>query len=203
VVTLLYLRRQIWDFRILIDQVSRVLRPGGLLYIVELDFHIYNSDKKLFKMDTNNLGPPWVARFMEHVKSAIRKRGGNTETSSNIFPWVSMHGAFDNVVREEIWLPTSPCAPKSDVKQNHVGELVRDNIMVSYICVSFASFFFVELDKLSFVRSSRSILLASGLPSTLVDQLEDHTIRELMDARLLQYLKLQVVYALKKHPDSK
>jgi hypothetical protein len=47
------------------------------------------------------------------------------------------------------------------------------------------------------------MLLSSGLRESLVDELEVNTMRELMDAKLPQYLKMQVVHALKKRPDTK
>jgi len=136
----------------------------------------------------------------------MRQRGANTEVSSTMFQWLSEHNLFNHVKHEEYWIPVSPWVQGTDpesIRQRYIGELVRQDITVclnSYFSTwSFLSKTFHQ----AFVKSGRPMLLSSGLRESLVDELEVNTMRELMDAKLPQYLKMQVVHALKKHSDTK
>ena len=51
-----------------------------------------------------------------------------------------------------------------------------------------------------FMRSGRPLLLGSGMPEALLNQIEQNAIRELMEARTPIYIRCQYVYATRKHP---
>jgi len=50
----------------------------------------------------------------------------------------------------------------------------------------------------AFVRSGRPLLLGSGLPEDLVDELEKNMMIEIAERKTTQYTRLQCVYARKK-----
>ena len=50
------------------------------------------------------------------------------------------------------------------------------------------------------MRSGRPLLLGSGMPEALLNQIEQNAIRELMEARTPVYIRCQYVYATRKHP---
>jgi len=49
------------------------------------------------------------------------------------------------------------------------------------------------------MKSARPLLLGSGVPEALVDELENNAVAELWEAQTPQYMRLQAVYARKKH----
>ena len=50
----------------------------------------------------------------------------------------------------------------------------------------------------AFLRSGRPLLLGSGLPESLVDELQHRAQSELMEARTVSYIRLERVYARKR-----
>jgi hypothetical protein len=63
--------------------------------------------------------------------------------------------------------------------------------------------FSVHCDKLdganqAFMRSGRPLLLRSGVPEAVVDELQSNAEREMIEAHLSQYIRVQSVYARKK-----
>lgn len=50
----------------------------------------------------------------------------------------------------------------------------------------------------AFLKSGRPLLLGSGVPEAVVDELQSGATRELVDATLRQWIRLQRVYARKK-----
>lgn len=51
----------------------------------------------------------------------------------------------------------------------------------------------------AFIQSGRPLLLGSGLPESLVNELEERANAELHEARWPQYIRVQNVYARRKH----
>jgi hypothetical protein len=53
----------------------------------------------------------------------------------------------------------------------------------------------------AFLKSTKPLLLGgSGLPSAVVEELYKNAINELMEAKVPIHSRVQVVYAMKKHP---
>ncbi|RXW19328.1 hypothetical protein EST38_g6524 [Candolleomyces aberdarensis] len=55
------------DYQLLIEHISRVLRPGGLIELAEFDFAIYDGYQNRVKVSTRDpIGAPWFATYMAH-----------------------------------------------------------------------------------------------------------------------------------------
>ncbi|KAF8641132.1 hypothetical protein AX17_000774 [Amanita inopinata Kibby_2008] len=167
------------DYGQLIDQISRVLRPGGLIDIMEWDFCVHDINKCQVNLPTCQLGPPWWARWLAFAASAIRGRGGDVDAASQLETWVRNHPAFQGVVIREFWLPTSPWN-MDDVDMVQKSTILRDDI-------------------LEFLNSGRPLLLGAGVPLEVVDHLQSNARQELLEARVPEYVRLRRVYARKKH----
>jgi len=172
----------ITDYPGLINHVSRVLRPGGLIEFSEFDFHFYDVNKQRIEPSTNCFAAPWLPRWMAFTGLAVRQRGGSTDAATQLYTWISQHGAFKEVVRRIYWIPASPWIQGDDpesAKLRHFGDAMRDDI-------------------LAFLKSGRPLLLGSGLSETLVDGLEQEARTELLESRLPYWIRIEEVFGLKR-----
>ncbi|GLB35760.1 putative methyltransferase [Lyophyllum shimeji] len=167
------------DFHNLINQISRVLRPGGLIILIEWDFHSYDIDRQRITVGTHELKGPWWPRWLAFAQIAIRNSGGSVEAAENIGPWVTNHPAFEDAVYDDFWVPTCHW-PVGDDFQMRLGATMRDDIC-------------------AFLKSGRPLLLGSGVPEAIVDELEYNATMELKTACSPQYIRLQRIYARKRH----
>ncbi|KAJ7116793.1 hypothetical protein C8R43DRAFT_1038078 [Mycena crocata] len=166
----------------LIDQMSRVLRPAGLLDIMEFDFHVYDhmpdGNHRRLDLETSRIAEPWVARWMVFAGLAAKNAGGHPDAATHLHRWISSHAAFENIVYKDYWVPVSPHASFTDF-QKRIGAQMRDDI-------------------LSFLKSGRPLLLGSGVPEPIVNELQINAERELRMATYPQYIRCQSVYCRKK-----
>jgi hypothetical protein len=139
---------------------------------------------------------------MAFMTKAMSARGASTTVTAKLVRLVKEHGAFEHVVDNTYFVPLGPYAQGDDpdaVRQRMIGELGREDVLVglSFVvpCLSFSHILFVQ----AVVKSTRPLILNCGLSVGLVDQLQQYAINEIMEGKFQQYLKLQTVYALKKH----
>lgn len=170
------------DYAEMIDQCSHVLRPGGLLEVMEFDFRVYGPDHKPIKPVTTLMQPPWLPRWMEFLHMAVRQRGGSPSAANSLHTWVRSHPAYEDVVYHEIWIPTSPWARGEDSasqrKRRH-GKQMGDDIM-------------------EFLKSGRPLLLGSNMPIALLNDLEAKARQEIEQAQMPHYIRVESVYARRK-----
>lgn len=124
---------QIRDYGGLIQHISHVLRPGGLIDLLEYDFQVHNEHRQLVTVSTGSMGAPWLPRFLTLIKNAAGRRGGTLDAARNLYNWVKDTPAFTDVVHRQIWTPASPWLTGSDPetqKLNQHGALMRDDVMV-------------------------------------------------------------------------
>ncbi|KAF8079038.1 S-adenosyl-L-methionine-dependent methyltransferase [Lyophyllum atratum] len=167
------------DFYTLIDHISRVLRPGGLAIIIEWDFHAYDHNYQRIEIGTHELRAPWWPRWLAFAKLAIQNSGGSVDAATNLRSWVTDHPAFEDHVYQDFWVPTSHWAHHDPFKLR-IGSTMRDDI-------------------LAFLESGRPLLLGSGVPEDVVDELQRNATAELKKATFPHYIRLQHIYARKRH----
>ncbi|PFH52328.1 hypothetical protein AMATHDRAFT_57399 [Amanita thiersii Skay4041] len=170
---------QIKDYERLIDQISRVLRPGGLIDVMEWDFCTYDANKQPVESSIDRFDPPWWSRWLAFAVAAIRNHGGDVDAPLKLETWIRRHPAFEDVVNADFWLPSSPWKI-DDPALMQKSTILRDDI-------------------LEFLNSGRPLLLGSGLPTEVVDLLHNNARQELLESKVKQYVKLKRVYARKKH----
>ncbi|EGO31122.1 hypothetical protein SERLADRAFT_432780 [Serpula lacrymans var. lacrymans S7.9] len=189
------------DYKGLIDHISHVLRPGGLIDLTEFPFTFHSYDKKMMLPSPDDLQAPWAPLWMSLANGAVRKQGGSADASFNLHRWISEHPAFEDVTYREWWIPCSPWLQGKDAESvfwNEIGATMRDDILVGGRRRSFSpplSF----LLQAAFMSSGRPLLLGSGYSEALVDDIEAKARAELLEARTPSYVHVQNVYARKKH----
>ncbi|KAH9929725.1 uncharacterized protein B0H18DRAFT_995942 [Fomitopsis serialis] len=166
------------DYEGLVDQMSQCLRLGGLLDLMEFDFRVYGVDKKPILTEDAS----WLAHWMNLCHKAVHRNGGEPDAANHLHRWVLQSNAFEDVAYREFWFQTSPWRSGNDaatVRQNRIAHVFRDDI-------------------LAFLRSGRPLLLGSGVPEDVVDEVEENARVELMEARTQTYIRVENVYALKR-----
>lgn len=116
-----------------------ILRPGGLIDLMEFDFHVYDENHQVIELETSKIAEPWWPRWLTFANLAARDRGGNVDAATYIHSWVANHHAFENVTYEEYWVPT--CGWRTDSEfMMRIGVTLRDDILVrQYVCYSISS----------------------------------------------------------------
>ncbi|KAI9444949.1 hypothetical protein H4582DRAFT_2108727 [Lactarius indigo] len=163
------------DYPSLIDHISQCL-PS------RVRFRVYDSDFKPFSLPTGIMEPPWFPRWMSFCNMAVRQRGGSPDASNMLYNWTLQHPAFDDVVYQEYFVPTAPFMSSDEPNYDFIrsiSESFREDIQ-------------------TFLRSGRPLLLGSGLPESLVDELQYRTDLELKEARTVSYIRVERVYARKR-----
>jgi len=149
---------------------------------MEFDFHVYDhmpdGHHRRCDLETSKVEQPWVARWMVFAGLAARNAGGHPDAATHLHRWITSHPAFEDVVYKDYWVPVSPHAIFNNF-QKRIGAQMRDDI-------------------LSFLKSGRPLLLGSGVPEPIVDELQMNAERELRTAARPQYIRLQSVNCRKK-----
>ena len=96
---------------------------------MEWDFYVYDIDKRIINLSTDQLSPPWVARFVAFVQSAIRKRGGDVDGAAKIDFFIKTHPSFEQVVHHDFWVPAFPWT-KGESVMTEKTPLMIDNVFV-------------------------------------------------------------------------
>ncbi|KAF8559931.1 S-adenosyl-L-methionine-dependent methyltransferase [Imleria badia] len=171
------------DYQGLINHISHVLRPGGLIDLTEFPFSFTGLDKQTILPPAGSFHPPWTPLFMSYVNRAVKERGGEADACNHLPEWVSNHPAFEDVVPREFWIPCSPWMRGNDSVTNfwnEIGATMRDDIK-------------------TFFRSGRPLLLGHGLSAEFIDALERNACAELDEAVTPLYVLIQNVYARRRH----
>ncbi|KAG6846091.1 hypothetical protein H0H87_006455 [Tephrocybe sp. NHM501043] len=165
------------DYANLLDQATKVLRPGGLAIFVEWDFDAYTVDCERIKLSTHEIREPWWPRWLAFCKIAIKESGGEVDAADNLREWMSNHPALEDLVYEEFWMPVSAW-PEDDFMKR-MGATMGDDIC-------------------AFLKSGRPLLLGSGVPESIVDEMQHNATVELQTASCRQNVLIRRLYARKK-----
>jgi SAM-dependent methyltransferase len=171
------------DYHSLINHISHVLRPGGLVDLTEFPFSFTGFDRQPVLPPAGSFQPPWTPLLMSYINRAVRARGGDADASTHLHEWVSNHPAFEDVVYREFWIPCSPWMTGNNPVTkfwNEIGSTMRDDIK-------------------AFFRSARPLLLGYGLEEGFIDAMEQNADKELDEAITPVYVLIENVYARKKH----
>ncbi|KAH6875011.1 S-adenosyl-L-methionine-dependent methyltransferase [Coprinopsis sp. MPI-PUGE-AT-0042] len=157
------------DYQLMIEEIARTLRPGGMIQLQEFDFH---ADGAFNERDWATV----VGRWMMFLNEAIQKARGDVDAATHLETWVRKHPAFERVVYKDVWLPVvaGPGRRQSTCR------------------------YFVRLkDDVALPPSGRPALLKSGLSEHQVAILEENSMREFYESDKTQYTRLQCVHAIR------
>ncbi|KAI0778675.1 S-adenosyl-L-methionine-dependent methyltransferase [Trametes elegans] len=170
------------DYKGLIDEMTQTLRPRGLIILSEFDFRVYDANRQPIMPSRLEEESPWLARWMNMVNIAVEQRGGEPDAANHLHRWMRDNGQLEEIVYNEYWIQTGPWKRGPDhatAHDNWIGAMMRDDI-------------------LAFLKSGRPLLLGNDMDIMTVDELETNAERELLEATVQTYIRVQRVYARRK-----
>ncbi|PPQ99299.1 hypothetical protein CVT24_009167 [Panaeolus cyanescens] len=171
------------DYHRLVDQISHVLRPRGLVFFMELDFHAYDEhDRKIEAASEFDYQPPWWSCWFRLLRFAIQNNGGDVDAAPNIIKWVQDHPAFEEVVYKDFFLPIIP-RPRNPERETPAQAQFYQKVFN---------------DLMAFHKSCRPLLLGSGIPEDMLDDLDRRCLQESAEGRIPQFTHIECVWARKK-----
>jgi len=121
------------DYRALVDQVSKVLRPGGLFLGQDWDFRTCDENKIAYPEDGGEDATiPWFARFVIRLHTAVRARTGNIDAAVMLGEWLGDHPSYISVEVSEVWIPSGPWfdgETEEGKRLNHLGKLMQEDCL--------------------------------------------------------------------------
>ncbi|KAF5352407.1 hypothetical protein D9756_005826 [Leucocoprinus leucothites] len=176
------------DYYRLIDQISEVLRPGGLIDLTEVGYEAYDRHHQPIKIDFNpdtdkpNWKSPYWAHWLRAIATVASTGGGETSASRNLESWLHAHRALEDVVHREFWLPIIP--------GNYDRPPAEAEFLKHYRNV-------LEYDVTTFLKSGRPMLLKAGYNESYLSEMEHLILTEMREAKEPQYSRIECVYARK------
>ncbi|KJA28623.1 hypothetical protein HYPSUDRAFT_34078 [Hypholoma sublateritium FD-334 SS-4] len=171
------------DYHLLIDQISRVLRPGGLIDVSEFDFHMYDKHhRRIESSSIKQFNEPWWSQWITYLRSTIRNIGGDTDAATNLHEWIANNPRFEDVVYREFFIPAVP-PPRDEHKPNERLRQFEEKM---------------KEDVVGFLGATRPLLLGSGFQEEMINRLETNCLQELEERKIPQFTRLQCVYARRK-----
>ncbi|TEB24749.1 hypothetical protein FA13DRAFT_1638308 [Coprinellus micaceus] len=166
------------DYKSLIDQISCILVPGGLVELVECDFHTYNRHRQRIKVDLDL--PPngrYWPRYMAHINAAAKAFGGDVGAATHLYRWLTTHGAFEDISYRDVWIPTIP-GDDTGMYRESVYCMIKANVV-------------------GFLRSGKLLLRQHDISEEEVDAMEQFSLYELSEEEEPVYIRLQCIWATK------
>ncbi|KDQ15613.1 hypothetical protein BOTBODRAFT_31504 [Botryobasidium botryosum FD-172 SS1] len=164
------------DYFGLIDQISRVLRPGGLLLLHETDFRAYDSKHEIIEpVEYGHPRHAFLPHFLAKFRSAAHARRGNLDAAWLTEGWLSEHRAYVDVDTFDSWVPTGQFFPPECQQENVVGGMMRNDLT-------------------AFIFSCRTVFEGYGAPDEL-EFLERNVLAEVEAARIPMWMRVKSVWA--------
>jgi hypothetical protein len=120
------------DYQLMIEEIARTLRPGGMVQLQEFDFHVYDHLHRRMEPSTNEIGPPWWGRWMMFLNEAIQKARGDVDAATHLERWVTKHPAFERVVYKDVWLPVVAGPLEEDNPHADIFVRLKDDVAASF-----------------------------------------------------------------------
>jgi ubiquinone/menaquinone biosynthesis C-methylase UbiE len=95
---------QIRDYRRLLGEITRVLRPGGLVLLVEPDLIPIVDGKSVTRAPADFGARDW-ATFWETYRNCLTRQGIDNTVPQRLEEMLSETGAFENVIKHDGNIP--------------------------------------------------------------------------------------------------
>ncbi|KAG8872851.1 hypothetical protein FRB97_007286 [Tulasnella sp. 331] len=118
----------ITDYRALLSEFSKMLRPGGVFLSMEADMQIF--DENFEAITARNEGEPgftWLERVVFSSRSAFKERApGGTDSGYMIPKWLeSME--WEETGTKQLYLPVGPWEDNMDERRRSVAESMGED----------------------------------------------------------------------------
>lgn len=160
----------ITDYRKLLREIHHILRPGGLMLLVEPDLEIFHDNGSVLEafFDDKRSGS-WTARVLFEAYQALKRTGASVEAGLMHERWLKEIPGFVNVRIEKLYNPIGAWmagSNEADTRRlRRIGELMEQNTKDLIIAL-------------------RPLLLADGYFQKGVDNMVERAVREMSEPNL-------------------
>ncbi|KDQ16365.1 hypothetical protein BOTBODRAFT_31050 [Botryobasidium botryosum FD-172 SS1] len=178
------------DYPALIEDLSKCLRLGGILLIVEADLQVLNSHKEpiepAFRPGKPNQS--WVARICFEAYNTMKARGSSMDCGRQLLSWLKNEPLLKGEEYQKLHFPIGPWEKnrKDEKRAAHleeVGELCRRSMK-------------------EFSRSVRPLLISEGYFPEIVDKIIRCIDDELSTLSVHTYTQWHYFSAQKRKPSA-
>lgn len=96
---------------------------------------MYDMNHRRIKLDDNEFGPPWWARWLTYMVKAITQSGGDVDAATHLHEWILNNPNFEDVVYKEFWLPAVPLRPDASNDSEDIKNMDDGWTDDSTVCV--------------------------------------------------------------------
>ena len=187
-------RIQIHDYPHFLSELTRILRPGGVLILIEFDLHPI-ADGKFTSSPAKSGIPGWCA-VAEEVKRALAMRGVDTTVPARMGELVHDLGWYDQVYKQHADIPVGFWPNGARFFLGSYTPFERHVVLaLDPTLLTVGQLAWMESDLL--ILAIRPLLLASGLDEKDVKMLTEAAQRDLYYPLVHIENRLHVVHAIK------
>ncbi|KAG8855154.1 hypothetical protein FRB96_007192 [Tulasnella sp. 330] len=163
----------ITDYRALLSEFSKMLRPGGVFLSMEADMQIF--DENFEAITARNEGEPgftWLERVVFSSRSAFKERApGGTDSGYMIPKWLeSME--WEETGTKQLYLPVGPWEDNMDERRRSVAESMGE-------------------DARALCEACRPLLLSHGYFPETVEKWISSADDEIRNVKAKQYIRVR------------
>lgn len=93
------------DYNALISEIAHVLRPGGLVLLVDTSLQAYDANHNpINPFHQDPCRSTWLATYIGHVRDAMAAKGGNPCGADFFDAQLQANGAFGDITIDDVWL---------------------------------------------------------------------------------------------------
>ncbi|KAG8953815.1 hypothetical protein FRC04_001445 [Tulasnella sp. 424] len=167
------------DYATLFNQVSRILRPGGVLVVIEAVWTSFDANMVRIQAEKpTDPGFTWLYRIMSTINDAIVARHSSFLSIERVHEIIEELGkdTYKSVSNYSFFMPVG--AWPTDLTERQAGELIGDSVIRAQ-------------------TSIRPLLLNHGITGDELDRWAEGLQAEVKGNKVHQYIKIMVTWAVK------
>ncbi|KAG8986801.1 hypothetical protein FRB90_003768, partial [Tulasnella sp. 427] len=173
------------DYPAFLQEVVKMLRPGGVFISLEAQFELFDAARKPFGAQSpSDPNFSWMHRLLTSAGKAMRARNPGLPELERIPSRLAELGdVWQEISSTVFYTPIGAWDPQMPPIERQVGELMARNC-------------------LQFTEAARPLLSSLGEPSEVVETWISNTQTELREAKVKQYGRWPGVWAIKRSADT-
>ncbi|KAH9952099.1 S-adenosyl-L-methionine-dependent methyltransferase [Amylocystis lapponica] len=167
------------DFPLLLQELARALRPGGVVLLGDGDMQLFDEQQRpLALSERGTPGFSWTHKVFFAAYNAMKNRGANIDSPSMSPTWLRSIDSLTDVGWHKVFIPIGPWQYNTE----------RERIIAEMICT----------DCMQYISGMAPMFLSEGFLPEVVDTMLREACAELRELRVHLYSRWNFAWALKK-----